>query len=272
VLGLLGVGACVIVSACAERHEGRGLVLRVDQASRTLTVSHEPIPGLMEAMVMPFTAASPAELRDLHPGDQIRFRMNVGRHETTIDRIKILTAAPPTAPATAGASKALAIGDMVPDFSLVNQDGVPITLSDLRGRVVVVGFIYTRCPLPDYCPRVMTNLTSLRDRFRDRLGNDLVLLTVTFDPQHDTSEKMKAYGARYGADTPGWSLLTGSREETTRVSTLLGVEFYPEEGMLSHSLQTAVISRDGHLAARIEGKDFSTRQLADLVELQLTAR
>jgi protein SCO1/2 len=264
--------ACVTLSACAERHEGRGLVLGVDQASRTLTVSHEPIPGLMDAMVMPFTAASPAELQGLQPGDRIQFRMNVGRGETTIDRIKILSAAPPAASATAGASKALAIGDTVPDFSLVNQDAVPITLSELRGRVVVVGFIYTRCPLPDYCPRVMTNLTSLRDRFGDRLGSDLVLLTVTFDPQHDTAEKMKAYAARYGADIPGWHLLTGSREETTRVCTLLGVEFYPEEGMLTHSLQTAVISRDGRLAARIEGKDFSTRQLADLVELQLASR
>ena len=263
---------CVGLSACAERHEARGLVLRVDQASRTVTVSHEPITGLMDAMVMPFTASSSAELQDLRAGDRIQFRMNVGGRSTTIDRIKILSAAPPTESATAGASNALAIGDPVPDFSLVNQNAVPVTLKDLRGRVVVVGFIYTRCPLPDYCPRVMTNLTSLRDRFRDRLGNDLVLLTVTFDPQHDTPETMKAYGARYGADIPGWHLLTGSREETTRVCTLLGVEFYPEEGMLTHSLQTVVISRDGRLVARIEGKNFSTRQLADLVELQLAAR
>ena len=271
-LGLLCVGAWVAASACAERHEGRGLVLRVDQASGTLTVSHEPIPGVMDAMAMPFIAAFPAELQELHPGDRIQFRMNVGRTRTTIDRIKILSAAPPTASETAGASNALAIGDTVPDFSLVNQDAVPVTLNELRGRVVVVGFIYTRCPLPDYCPRVMTNLTSLRDRFRDRLGSDLVLLTVTFDPQHDTPARMKEYGARFGADIPGWHLLTGSREETTRVCTLLGVEFYPEEGMLTHSLQTAVIARDGRLAARVEGKDFSTRQLADLVELQLASR
>ena len=264
--------ACLVAPACAERHEGRGLVLRVDEASRVLTVSHEPVPGVMDAMVMPFTASSPAELQGLHPGDRIQFRLNVGRNRTTIDRIRILSAAPPTASTTAGASNALAIGATVPDFSLVNQDAVPVTLSELRGRVVVVGFIYTRCPLPDYCPRVMTNLTSLRDRFRDRLGTDLVLLAVTFDPQYDTPARMKEYGARYGADLPGWHLLTGSREETTRVCTLLGVEFYPEEGMLTHSLQTAVIGRDGRLAARVEGKDFSTRQLADLVDLQLASR
>ena len=99
-----------------------------------------------------------------------------------------------------------------------------------------------------------------------------MLLTVTFDPQFDTPEKLREYAARYGANVPGWHLLTGSRDDTTRVCTLLGVDFYPEEGMLTHTLQTAVSAPAGRLAARAEGKEFSTRQLADLVELQLAAR
>ena len=261
--------ALLLAAACADRHEVRGLVLRVDAASSTLTVSHEPIPGFMDAMVMPFTAARAAELADVRPGDRIQFRLSVARAGTTIDRVKILSAGPADAAARGDGPKAVAIGDLVPEISLVNQDAVPVTSSSLRGRVVVVSFIYTRCPLPDYCPRVMTNLASLRDRFRARLGTDLVLLAVTFDPQHDTPARLKDFAARYGAESPGWQLLTGPREETTRAASLLGVEFYPEEGMITHTLQTCVIGRDGRLAARAEGRDFSTRQLADLVELQL---
>ena len=264
--------ACLL-PACAERHDARGLVLKVDRATATVTVSHEPIPGYMDAMVMPFAASHPGDLKDVQPGDRIQFRLNVGRGSTIIDRVRLLSAAPANASGpTADAPAAVAIGEPVPNFTLTNQRGVDVSLESLRGKVVVVSFIYTRCPLPDYCPRVMTNLSSLRDRFRDRLDKDLVLLTVTFDPQYDTPEKLHEYAARYGADVPGWHLLTGARPETTRVSALLGVEFYPEEGMITHTLQTAVITRDGRLAARAEGKEFSTRQLADLVDLQLSSR
>ena len=263
--------ACIGTIACAERHEVRGLVLKVEQDAASVTVSHEPIPGYMDAMVMPFTASRPAELADVRPGDRIQFRMHVGR-KTTIDRVKILSAAPPDAPVSPSGPVSLAVGERVPGFSLTNQHGAAVSLERLRGKVVVVSFIYTRCPLPDYCPRVMTNLAALRDRFRERLDKDLVLLTVTFDPQYDTPEKLKEYGARYDANVPGWHLLTGTREETTRVASLLGVEFYPEEGMITHTLQTAVITRTGELAARAEGREYSTRQLADLVELHLRSQ
>lgn len=266
---LLLIVACTLAAGCADRREVRGLVLKVTPPS-SVTVSHEPIPGYMDAMVMQVTVTRPSELRDVHPGDRIQFRMTVGR-QTTIDRIRILSAAPPSAPEATGAAAALAIGDAVPPFTLIDQHGTSVSPDSLRGKVVVVSFIYTRCPLPDYCPRVMTNLASLRDRFANRLGTDLVLLTVTFDPQFDTPEKLREYADRYGANVPGWYLLTGSRADTTRVCTLLGVDFYPEEGMLTHTLQTAIIDRSGRLAARAEGREFSARQLADLVELQLTA-
>ena len=268
---LLLLTALAPLVACAERHEMRGLVLAIDQTASAVTVSHDPVPGYMDAMVMPFTVARPAELRDVRPGDRIRFRMTVGR-DTTIDRIRILSAAPPSTPETAGAAPALPIGDVVPSFTLIDQHTTSVSLDSMRGKVVVVSFIYTRCPLPDYCPRVMTTFASLRDRFAGRLGTDLVLLTVTFDPQFDTPEKLREFAARYDANVPGWHLLTGSRADVTRVCTMLGVEFYPEEGMLTHTLQTAVIDRTGRLAARAEGRDFSTRQLADLVELHLAAR
>ncbi|HXG57010.1 MAG TPA: SCO family protein [Vicinamibacterales bacterium] len=263
---------CLLLgSGCAQRHEGTGLVLKIDASTGTVTVSHDAIPGVMDAMVMPFAATRPSELTAVRPGDRIQFRLNVRRGGSMIDRIRILSAAPmdsgvlqsPAAPAL------VPLGQPVPDFTLTDQDGRPLSLASLKGQVVAISFIYTRCPLPDYCPRVMTNLGALRDRFRDRVGRDLTLLTITFDPKYDTAETLKAYGARYGADLPGWRLLTGSARDIERVCSLFGVEFWPEEGMITHTLQTAIIDRQGRLAATVEGKDFSPRQLGDLVEQHL---
>jgi protein SCO1/2 len=264
---LLALLVGLLTACCAARHQARGLVLRVDPAASTVTVSHERIPGYMDAMVMPFSVRDPRTLADVRPGDRIGFRINVGRERTLIDRLELLSAAPADAGliASPAVSTLVPIGQPVPDFSLTDQHGRSVSLASLRGKVVAVTFIYTRCPLPDYCPRMMTNLGAVRDRFPERLGRDLALLTVTFDPQYDTPEKLREYGDRYQANVPGWHLLTGSADEIGRVCSVFGVEFWPEEGLITHTLQTAVIDRDGTLAATVEGKDYSGRQLSDLI-------
>jgi protein SCO1/2 len=257
----------VLMGACAARHQARGLVLRVDPAASSLTVSHDQIPGYMDAMVMPFSVRDSRALEEVRPGDRVAFRINVGKNRTVIDRLRLLSAAPADAGLiqSPAASTLVPIGQPVPDFSLIDQRGEPVTLASLRGSVVAVTFIYTRCPLPDYCPRMMTNLGAVRDRFRERLGRDLALLTVTFDPQYDTPEKLRQYADRYKANVPGWHVLTGSTEEIGRVCSVFGVEFWPDEGLITHTLQTAVIDKDGRLAATVEGKDYSGRQLSDLI-------
>jgi protein SCO1/2 len=261
----------LLASACADRHEASGLVLKIDPAAATVTISHDPIPNFMDAMVMPFTVEQPAELKDVRPGDRIAFRINVRDDRTEIDRVRILSAAPTDSGAILSPARPtlVAIGEPLPDFTLTNQHGQPVSLNALRGKVIAVGFIYTRCPLPDYCPRVIANLMALRHRFRDRLDDELVLLTVTFDPKHDTPEQLKAYAARQQADVRGWHFLTGSSEQIARVCAMFGVEYWAEEGLLTHTLQTAVIDREGRLAAAAEGKDFTPRQLGDLIELTL---
>lgn len=253
------------LTGCGTRHDVQGLVLKVDLPSRSIVVSHEPIPGFMNAMVMPFTAARAEDLAEVRAGDRIAFRMTVRGERTTIDTVRILSSKPSAGGSASSAAPLTEPGALVPDFTLTDQHAVPVSLSSLRGKVVVASFIYTRCPLPDYCPRVMTNFTTLRDRFADRLSRDLVLLTVTFDPKHDTPPKLREYAGRYGADVPGWHFLTGTSEEVGRVCASLGVEFYPEEGMITHSLQTAIIDRSGRLAASAEGREFSAKQLGDLV-------
>lgn len=261
----------LLTMACAVRHEATGLVLKIDTAAATVTVSHDPIPGFMDAMVMPFTAARPQELEDVRPGDRIGFRINVRDDRTRIDRVRILSAAPVDGGMMLSPARPtlVPIGAPLPDFTLIDQHGQSVSLHALRGKVIAAGFIYTRCPLPDYCPRVISNLSSLRERFENRLGRDLVLLTITFDPRYDTPEQLKAYAEGYGADVPGWHFLTGNAAEIARVCAMFGVEYFPDEGLISHTLQTVVIDRDGRLAATAEGKEFTPRQLGDLVELSL---
>lgn len=266
---VLGLCLPLLLGCGGTRHEATGLVLKVDKTARQVTVSHDPIPGFMDAMVMPFTVAGGTDLEAVRPGDRIGFRLTVRGGRSRIDRVRILSAAPAGASIDTPALESVPIGAAVPSFTLQDQYGQPVSLETLRGKVVVAGFIYTRCPLPDYCPRVMTNLATLRDRFADRLGKDLVLLTVTFDPRHDTPGTLKEYGERYGANVPGWHLVTGSPDEVARVCAAFGVEYYPDEGMITHTLQAAIIGRDGRLAATAEGRGYSARQLGDLVAVHL---
>ncbi len=254
-------------ASCATTYPARGLVLRVDPAETSVTVSHDPIIGYMSAMVMRLPVRNPREMTSLRPGDVIEFRLRPDKRGTSIDRIKHLSAAGVDAglTMTPAASALVKVGEIVPDFTLTDQDGRAVSLSSLRGQVVAITFIYSRCPLPDYCPRMVNNLADVRDRFRDRLGRDLTLLTVTFDPKYDTPEVLANFAERYRANIPGWRFLSGTPEAIASVCASFGIEYWPDQGLITHSLQTAVIDRDGRLRASIEGRGFTGRQIADLV-------
>jgi protein SCO1/2 len=261
------LSVALLASGCATSHKARGLVLSVDRAASRVTVSHEAIPGFMDAMVMPFSVRDRSSLAPLRPGDRIGFRIRVKGSATTIDRLRLLSAAPadawltmsPAAPALVG------IGEVVPDFALIDHRRETLALSQLRGSIAVITFIYSRCPLPDYCPRMLANLRAVRDRFGDRVGRELSLLAVSFDPRYDTPEVLRRYARHFDADAPGWHFLTGSADDVERVCRAFGIQYWPDQGLITHTLQTVVIDRDGRLAATVEGKDVSGRQLADLV-------
>jgi protein SCO1/2 len=263
-----GILACALgAGGCARHHTTQGLVLRVDKPGAVVTISHEAFPGYMEAMAMPFDLRGSARDVALSPGDRVELRLAVKGDRSWVDRIEVISAAPVDAglQTTPAVPVLVPVGGVIPDFELTDQAGRPVTLSALRGKVVVVNFIYTRCPLPDYCPRMVANFRTVRDRFGDRMGKDLVLLTVSFDPKYDTPETLARYAASEKADSPGWHFLTGDGPSIERVCNAFGIQYFAEEGLITHTLQTAVIGRDGKLAATVEGKDFSGRQLVDLV-------
>jgi protein SCO1/2 len=272
-------------SLVAQDYPVTGMVLRVDRSRNTFTASIQAIPGFMSAMTMPFEVRQKKDLDGLAPGATVEFVLVVNRSSSHAERIRIVryqsTEQDPSAASrlklltrVAGAAphKVLTIGDVVPDFRLTNQEGKPIALSDLRGKVVAVNFIYTSCPLPNFCLRIANNFGVLQKRFKARLGRDLILLTVTFDPVHDTPEVLAKYASRWSADPATWHFLTGGVSDVQRVCRLFGVDFFPDEGLMYHSLHTAIIDRQGTVVANIEGNQFTADQLGDLTEAVLNSR
>jgi protein SCO1/2 len=254
------------------------MVLRVDPAARTFVVSHEPIDGLMSAMIMPFEVRDARDLTPLAPGAIVEFALVVGAqagYATDIRVRKYQTAEqdPLTARRLALLKKAagrsvppLGTGQPVPDFTLTDQTGQPVRFSTISaGKVVALNFVYTRCALPQFCLRASNVFEVMQRRFARQYGRDLVLLTVTFDPERDTPEALATYAARFNADPKMWRFLTGRTADVRRVCAFFGVESYLDEGLVNHSLHTAVIDRRGRLVANIEGNQYTPEQLGDLI-------
>jgi protein SCO1 len=262
-----------------KTYSASGLVLQVDTVHPSVVVSCREIPGYMEPMVMPFPVRDPKELGGLQPGTAIEFTLVVGQDSIYVENVRIRAyQTSEQDPSTARRLKLLngiydskvpnplEIGQRVPAFSLIDQSRQPVMLSQFRGKVVAINFVYTRCPLPNYCFRLSNNFGILQRRFKARMGKDLVFLTITFDPEHDTPEALTRYARIWNADLRGWHFLTGQTAEVKRICREFGVDFFPDEDLMAHSLHTAVIDRTGELAANLEGNQFSADQLGDLVQ------
>ena len=268
------IGLIPGAAGCARHYSTQGLVLAIDKPGAVVTISHDQFAGFMDAMVMPFDLRGAARGVSLTPGDRVRLRLAVKGERSWVDRLDIISAAPVDVGLqnTPAAPLLVPVGAAVPDFELLDQTGARLTLASLKGKVVAVNFIYTRCPLPDYCPRMVANFRTLRDRFAEQLDRDLVLLTVTFDPKYDTPQTLARFAADQRAGGRGWHFLTGDGPRIERVCAAFGIQYWPEEGLITHTLQTAVIDRGGRLAATVEGKDFNARQLGDLVATVLASQ
>jgi len=261
------------VTGCAKRYPAEGLVLRVERDRRTVTISHREIRGYMPAMAMPFRVKNDAELSGLAPGARVQFQLEVTKRGAVVRNLRAQALATggmvadnrqklrlPSTP------EKLATGAAVPDFTLTDQSLRPVHLADFRGQVVAINFVYTRCPLPDVCPRLCASFARLQKRFA---GRDLTLLSVTLDPQYDSPEILAGYAKIWRADPARWHFLTGGLEDVQRVAGRFGIISWPEEGLLTHTSETAVIARDGKLVALIEGSSYTAEQLGDLIALEL---
>jgi protein SCO1/2 len=264
----------------AETHSISGLVLKVDAAHKSMTVSCKSIPGYMDAMTMPFDVREAKVLDGIKPGTTIDFTLVVDGESSYAENIRIhryenLEQEPLEARRfsilsslvnPAATANVLNLQQSVPDFTLTDQVREKVAFSQFNGKVVALSFAYVRCPNPAYCFRLTNNLGQLQKRFPERLGHDLILLTIIIDPEHDQNDAINKYAKIWNANPQSWHFLTGPLPEVQRVSRMFGMEFWNEEGFLTHSFHTVIIDRQGKMFANLEGNQFTSQQLGDLVQ------
>jgi protein SCO1/2 len=268
----------------ADGHTVQGVLIDVDREKGSITVSCDAIPGYMEAMVMPFEVRDPAALKTIEPGATVRFTMvEQGNKDYAVDLQAVKVTNFESEPTEAGrltfihrtldptaVAKIVPVGQLVPDFTLVDQAQKPTHLEQFRGKIVALTFAYSRCPNPNYCFRLSNNLSQLSRRFHDRAGRDLVLMTIVIDPDNDRGKALERYADTWKADPETWHFLTGNLTDIRAIAERFGMNFWNDEGSWTHSFHTVVIDRDGKLAANLEGNQFTAQQLGDLVEAVLT--
>ncbi len=265
-------------ASAVKTFEVHGTIRAVDIANRILRISHEEIPDYMPAMTMPFTVKDATLLNGLAPGDSVQFELAVTENDSWIAHVeKIPTSeATPTSGTTPAASlqeretERLQSGEVVPDFQLVDQDGKPFHLRDFRGKAVVLTFIYTRCPLPNFCPLMSNNFADLEQRLSKEFPGKFHLLSITMDPDFDRPEVLKEYAGRYGANATDWSFATGTADQISFVASLVGLYYARENGLISHDLRTALIGPDGKLVHLWKSNVWTPYEVQRMVRETLT--
>jgi len=268
--------ASLLVTSCGgsepvREYELHGQILAVRPDRSEVVIRHEDIPGFMQAMTMPFSVEDAGLLEGRTPGDLVTATLVVG--ETSAHLSSLTTtghepleqsdAPPPPAP------DILETGEQVDDAALVNQAGEAAPFSSFRGHRVALTFIYTRCPLPDFCPLMDRNFASIQRTLAGRADlGDVRLLTVTFDPEYDTPPVLSAWAQRRGADPAVWSFLTGEPDAVYAFGEQFGlyVEPSPEGFDITHNLRTAVVDAEGRLVSMHSGNDWTPDDIvADLI-------
>lgn len=265
-----------------------GVVKGFDKESKQVRIRHEEIPGFMGAMTMPFTIKDPEVFSKLHVGDKVEGKLRVeeeGGLVADYELLDLVTAAPEAVakesaeqelvvslaggtPSLRVKPKTLEVGEVVPDFTMTDQDGNEFRLSSLRGTVVALTFVYTRCPLPDFCPLMDRKFSELAQRIAlsPKRSGRIRLISLSFDPEHDTPEVLKKHATLRGATPPLWTYAVASHDQLAAIAPRLGLIYGPGRDEIMHNLCTAVIDGQGKLARLEIGTSRNRWEPTDLLK------
>jgi len=265
-LVFLGLSACR--SPKTSRHYPfAGEIIGVDRAAHQIIVRHHDIPNFMKAMTMPFVVKDAQTLDRLQIGQLIKATLVVTDTESWLEEVQV-SGQVPGEPAPSGDFRIPVEGSPVPDFVFTNQDGHRVHLAEYKGKAVLLTFIYTRCPLPDFCPRMTNNFLEIEKS----LKQDAVvygrthLLTITFDPETDTPKVLREHALAMTAIPASelfshWEFLSPQPKDLDAIAHFFALTVQKEQGQITHSLSTVVIDRDGKLYRWYHGNSWTTDEM-----------
>lgn len=242
-----------------------GQVLAVKADSSEVQVRHDEVKGFMDAMTMWFNVKDSRLLDGLAPGDLIAATLVLTAEESYLTGIRKTgsrRSGQPPAGEVAAPARVLEVGDTVPDITLTDEAGRPRALSSYRGTFTLLTFIYTRCPLPDYCPRMNAHFAAVQRAVKAQpiLRRNVRLLSISFDPEYDSAAVLAAKAKEYGADPQIWHFVTAPRDRIDAFGEKLGLSVLregPGGRDITHNLRTALLDRHGQLARTYNGKEWS---------------
>jgi protein SCO1/2 len=254
----------------------RGVVKKVDRADQSVTIRHEKIANYMPAMTMPFKIKDTNELEHAEAGDTIWFRLWVAADESWIDRIKKETKATEEPPQANAAPEreavrvvpdvpVLKVGDVMPDYRFTNELGRVVHLSDFKGQALAFTFIFTRCPLPDFCPRMSKNFSEVCQKLK-ALPNGPTnwhLLTISFDPHFDTPSVLRGYAQSFQSDPERWNFVTGAMVDIDAITDQLELVVVKRGNDWDHKMRTVVVDAAGHVQKIIYGNTWAPDALVE---------
>ena len=258
-------------SGSEKRYDFKGKVVIVEPDKHLVTVSHDDIKGYMPAMTMPFTVPSESDLQILAPDDEITATLVIdGSHSWLENLIIARQSANPAGMAVVTMAKE---GDEVPNFTLRNQDNHEIHFQNYRGRTLLLTFIYTRCPQPDYCTLMSNNFAQIDRALSQDAGlyAKTHLLSVSIDPSYDTPQVLRSYGAahteRYQNETfAHWEFAGGTTEQVKKIAEYFGLTYIPEKDQIIHGLRTVIVSPDGKVAKIYIGNDWKVEEVVNAMK------
>jgi protein SCO1 len=259
----VGLGAC---SHNERRYDFKGKVVMVEKDKRLVTISHETVEGLMPAMTMPFTVPNQADLDYLAPDDQVTATLVIDGSQSWLENLFVTRTsgsasnAPPPTEAQPG--------DEVPNITLVNQDGKQIRLHNYRGKALLLTFIYTRCPLPEYCTLMSNNFAQIDRQLQQtpEIYARTHLLSVSIDPKYDTPAVLRSYGSahteRYENETfAHWEFASG--EQVKDLAQFFGLRYFEENDQIIHGLKTVIVAPNGKVARVYTGNEWKPEDVAN---------
>jgi protein SCO1 len=256
-----------------KRYAFKGKIMTVDKNAGTANIDNEPIPNFMDSMVMPYSFKPPTLINNLQPGDSIIGEVVLDNGQYWLENVKVIGHSQAPADKPTSSLHIPQPGDEVPDFHLVNQSGKNVSLHQYRGQTLLLTLIYTRCPFPDFCPRVSHEFAAIDRQLRAdpaRYGKTH-LLSISFDPAHDSPKILRAYGFECaGSKDPAvfrhWEFTAIPQSELPQFADYFALTYKEEGGLITHSLSTAVIAPDGKIFKWYHGADWQASDLLQDVE------